>query len=117
MADFVLFTVLIKACMRKLHAAFHSKRFKDGINRGMSSMPFCFLIFCLCVMFPTFSPVPTISWRREDGASFGRKVDVNKASGVLEIPYFQMEDVGVYECVAENSRGRNSVKGKLSFYG
>lgn len=68
-------------------------------------------------MFPTASPVPTISWRREDGASFGRKVDVNKASGVLEIPYFQMEDAGVYECVAENSRGRNLVKGKLSFYG
>lgn len=52
-----------------------------------------------------------------DGASFGRKVDINKASGVLEIPYFQQEDAGVYECVAENSRGRNSVQGKLSFYG
>lgn len=52
-----------------------------------------------------------------DGASFGRKVDINKASGFLEIPYFQQEDAGLYECVAENSRGRNSVKGKLSFYG
>lgn len=52
-----------------------------------------------------------------DGASFGRKVEINKASGVLEIPYFQQEDAGIYECVAENSRGRNSVKGKLSFYG
>lgn len=61
--------------------------------------------------------MPTISWKRADGASFGRKVDINKASGVLEIPYFQQEDAGVYECVAENSRGRNSVKGKLSFYG
>ncbi len=67
--------------------------------------------------FHVFSPVPTISWRRVDGASFGRKVDINKASGVLEIPYFQQEDAGIYECVAENSRGRNSVKGKLSFYG
>lgn len=80
-------------------------------------MLFCLFIFCPCVMFPTVSPVPTISWRRADAASFGRKVDVNKASGVLEIPYFQLEDAGVYECVAENSRGRNSVKGKLSFYG
>lgn len=67
--------------------------------------------------FHAFSPVPTISWRRVDGAAFGRKVDINKASGVLEIPYFQQEDAGIYECVAENSRGRNSVKGKLSFYG
>ncbi|XP_076019518.1 contactin-4 [Genypterus blacodes] len=66
--------------------------------------------------FALGNPVPTISWRRVDGASFGRKVDINKASGVLEIPYFQQEDAGVYECVAENSRGRNSVKGKLSFY-
>lgn len=66
--------------------------------------------------FALGNPVPTISWKRADGASFGRKVDINKASGVLEIPYFQQEDAGVYECVAENSRGRNSVKGKLSFY-
>ncbi|XP_036959899.1 contactin-4 isoform X1 [Acanthopagrus latus] len=66
--------------------------------------------------FALGNPVPTISWRRVDGAAFGRKVDINKASGVLEIPYFQQEDAGIYECVAENSRGRNSVKGKLSFY-
>lgn len=48
---------------------------------------------------------------------FPRKVDMRKASGVLEIPYFQQEDTGTYECVAENSRGMNMVKGKLSFYG
>ncbi|KAM6930118.1 contactin-4 [Lycodopsis pacificus] len=66
--------------------------------------------------FALGNPVPTISWRRVDGASFSRKVDINKASGVLEIPYFQQEDAGIYECVAENSRGRNSAKGKLSFY-
>uniref|UniRef100_A0A8C6UBT6 Contactin 3a, tandem duplicate 1 n=1 Tax=Neogobius melanostomus TaxID=47308 RepID=A0A8C6UBT6_9GOBI len=66
--------------------------------------------------FALGNPVPTISWRRVDGETFGRKVDVNKASGVLEIPYFQQEDAGVYECTAENSRGRNSVQGKLSFY-
>ncbi|XP_027872794.1 contactin-4 isoform X2 [Xiphophorus couchianus] len=66
--------------------------------------------------FALGNPVPTISWKRVDGAPFGRKVDLNKASGVLEIPYFQQEDAGMYECMAENSRGRNSVKGKLSFY-
>ncbi|XP_014884117.1 contactin-4 isoform X2 [Poecilia latipinna] len=66
--------------------------------------------------FALGNPVPTISWKRVDGAPFGRKVDLNKASGVLEIPYFQQEDAGMYECIAENSRGRNSVKGKLSFY-
>ncbi|KAM9828389.1 contactin-4 isoform X2 [Syngnathus typhle] len=66
--------------------------------------------------FALGNPVPTISWRRVDGVSSGRKVDINKANGVLEIPYFQQEDAGMYECLAENSRGRNSVKGKLSFY-
>ncbi|XP_061638424.1 contactin-4 isoform X3 [Phyllopteryx taeniolatus] len=66
--------------------------------------------------FSLGNPVPTISWRRVDGGSSGRKVDINKANGVLEIPYFQQEDAGLYECSAENSRGRNSVKGKLSFY-
>lgn len=63
------------------------------------------------------SPVPSINWRRVDGAPFHRKVDMRKASGVLEIPYFQQEDAGTYECVAENSRGMNTVRGKLSFYG
>lgn len=63
------------------------------------------------------SPVPSISWRRVDGSAFPRKVDARKASGVLEIPYFQQEDTGTYECVAENPRGMNTVKGKLSFYG
>lgn len=63
------------------------------------------------------SPVPTISWRRVDDAPFGRKVKVNEAFGVLEIPYFQQENAGIYECLAENSRGRNSVRGKLTFYG
>lgn len=72
---------------------------------------------CCALCFRAFSPVPTISWKKVDGASFTRKVDINKASGVLEIPYFQQEDAGMYECVAENSRGRNSVKGKLSYYG
>lgn len=63
------------------------------------------------------SPAPSISWRRVDNVPFPRKVDMRKASGVLEIPYFQQEDAGTYECVAENSRGMNTVKGKLSFYG
>uniref|UniRef100_A0A8C7YV51 Contactin 4 n=1 Tax=Oryzias sinensis TaxID=183150 RepID=A0A8C7YV51_9TELE len=63
-----------------------------------------------------FTPAPSITWRREDGAPFPRKVDTRKTNGVLEIPYFQQDDVGTYECVAENSRGMNKVKGKLSFY-
>uniref|UniRef100_A0A671LI59 Contactin-4-like n=1 Tax=Sinocyclocheilus anshuiensis TaxID=1608454 RepID=A0A671LI59_9TELE len=67
--------------------------------------------------FALGNPVPAITWRRPDGVPFPRKVDVNKSSGVLEIPYFQQEDAGPFECMAENSRGKNTVKGRLSFYG
>ncbi|XP_026873742.2 LOW QUALITY PROTEIN: contactin-3 [Electrophorus electricus] len=66
--------------------------------------------------FALGNPVPAISWKRVDGAPFPRKVDVSRASSVLEIPYFQQEDAGQYECVTENDRGKNAVKGKLSFY-
>ncbi|GLD62147.1 contactin-4-like isoform X1 [Lates japonicus] len=66
--------------------------------------------------FALGNPVPSINWRRVDSVPFPRKVDMRKATGVLEIPYFQQEDAGTYECVAENSRGMNTVKGKLSFY-
>uniref|UniRef100_A0A672H149 Contactin-4-like n=1 Tax=Salarias fasciatus TaxID=181472 RepID=A0A672H149_SALFA len=66
--------------------------------------------------FALGNPAPSINWRRVDSVPFPRKVDMRKASGVLEIPYFQQEDAGTYECVAENSRGLNTVKGKLSFY-
>lgn len=71
-------------------------------------------LLCLCLHL---SPVPSISWHRVDGVPFTRKVDVRKTSGVMEIPYFQQEDAGTYECMAENSKGRNSVQGKLSFFG
>uniref|UniRef100_A0A673MGJ8 Contactin-4-like n=1 Tax=Sinocyclocheilus rhinocerous TaxID=307959 RepID=A0A673MGJ8_9TELE len=66
--------------------------------------------------FALGNPVPSMSWHRVDGVPFTRKVDVRKTSGVMEIPYFQQEDAGTYECVAENSKGRNSVQGKLSFF-
>ncbi|XP_026068967.1 contactin-4 isoform X2 [Carassius auratus] len=66
--------------------------------------------------FALGNPVPSISWHRVDGVPFARKVDVRKTSGVMEIPYFQQEDAGTYECMAENSKGRNSVQGKLSFF-
>ncbi|XP_076869805.1 contactin-3-like [Brachyhypopomus gauderio] len=66
--------------------------------------------------FALGNPAPSITWRRVDGVPFSRKVDMRKVSGVLEIPYFQPEDAGVYECVTENPKGRNSVQGKLSFY-
>ncbi|MBN3311092.1 CNTN4 protein, partial [Amia calva] len=66
--------------------------------------------------FALGNPVPAISWRRADGLPFSRTVELNKSSGLLEIPYFQQEDAGLYECVAENTRGKNVAKGRLTFY-
>ena len=65
----------------------------------------------------SYSPVPEISWRRTSGVPFPSKVKMKNSNAVLEIPNFQQEDAGTYECVAENSRGMNTVKGTLSFYG
>ncbi|KAL4655900.1 contactin-3-like [Arapaima gigas] len=66
--------------------------------------------------FALGNPVPVITWRRADGNPFPGKIKINSSNGVLEIPYFRPEDAGVYECVAENSRGRNVAKGQLLFY-
>ncbi|XP_029457354.1 contactin-4 isoform X2 [Rhinatrema bivittatum] len=66
--------------------------------------------------FALGNPVPTISWRRADGKQISRKIRRHRSSGVLEIPNFQQDDAGLYECVAENSRGKNVVRGQLTFY-
>ncbi|XP_069045465.1 contactin-4 [Lepisosteus oculatus] len=66
--------------------------------------------------FALGNPVPVITWRRADGNPFPGKVKINSSNGVLEIPYFRPEDAGIYECIAENSRGRNVAKGRLIFY-
>uniref|UniRef100_A0A671Z1R6 Contactin-4-like n=1 Tax=Sparus aurata TaxID=8175 RepID=A0A671Z1R6_SPAAU len=51
-----------------------------------------------------------------DGNPLPGKIKINHSSGVLEIPYFRPEDAGMYECVAENSRGRNVARGQLLFH-
>ncbi|KAM6176593.1 contactin-4 isoform 4-T4 [Erethizon dorsatum] len=66
--------------------------------------------------FALGNPVPTIAWRRADGKPIARKARRHKSNGILEIPNFQQEDAGLYECVAENSRGKNVARGQLTFY-
>uniref|UniRef100_A0A8C1ZDN7 Contactin 4 n=1 Tax=Cyprinus carpio TaxID=7962 RepID=A0A8C1ZDN7_CYPCA len=65
--------------------------------------------------FALGNPVPSISWKRADGSPFPGKMKINHSNGVLEIPYFRPEDSGLYECVAENSKGRSIAKGRLVF--
>ncbi|XP_078241343.1 contactin-4 isoform X2 [Pogona vitticeps] len=66
--------------------------------------------------FALGNPVPTISWRRTDGKQIPKKARRHKSSSILEIPNFQQEDAGLYECVAENVRGKNVARGQLTFY-
>ncbi|XP_060095553.1 contactin-4 isoform X1 [Heteronotia binoei] len=66
--------------------------------------------------FALGNPVPTISWKRADGKQIPRKARRHKSSSILEIPNFQQEDSGLYECLAENVRGRNVARGQLTFY-
>lgn len=71
---------------------------------------------CFCVL-NCFSPVPEITWRRANGVPFPGKVKRKNSNVVLEIPSFQQEDAGGYECEAKNKMGRNTVSGRLSFHG
>ncbi|XP_012865865.1 PREDICTED: contactin-3 [Dipodomys ordii] len=66
--------------------------------------------------FALGNPVPKINWRRSDGMPFPNKIKLRKFNGVLEIPNFQQEDAGSYECIAENSRGKNVARGRLTYY-
>ncbi|XP_063071350.1 contactin-3 [Engraulis encrasicolus] len=66
--------------------------------------------------FALGNPVPEISWRKTTGDPFPSKVKLRNSNAILEIPRFQQEDAGMYECVAENSRGKNAVRGRLSFH-
>lgn len=63
------------------------------------------------------SPVPEITWKRANGVPFPSKVKMKYSNAVLEIPSFQQDDTGGYECVAENRMGKNTATGRLVFFG
>ncbi|XP_039241314.1 contactin-5 isoform X3 [Pipra filicauda] len=65
--------------------------------------------------FALGNPVPIISWRKVNGHN-PSKARLRKSQAVLEIPNVQLEDAGMYECKAENSRGRNVFRGQLQVY-
>ncbi|XP_012682835.2 contactin-3 [Clupea harengus] len=66
--------------------------------------------------FALGNPVPEITWRRANGVPFPSKVKMKNSNVVLEIPSFQQEDAGGYECLAENKMGKNVAKGRLLFH-
>uniref|UniRef100_A0A3Q3KPJ8 Contactin 3a, tandem duplicate 2 n=1 Tax=Monopterus albus TaxID=43700 RepID=A0A3Q3KPJ8_MONAL len=66
--------------------------------------------------FALGNPVPEITWKRANGIPFPSKVKMKYSNAVLEIPSFQQDDTGGYECVAENKMGKNTATGRLAFY-
>uniref|UniRef100_A0A8C6Q6V0 Contactin 3 n=1 Tax=Nothobranchius furzeri TaxID=105023 RepID=A0A8C6Q6V0_NOTFU len=66
--------------------------------------------------FALGNPVPEITWRRANGVPFPSKVKMKYSNAVLEIPSFQQDDTGGYECVAENKMGKNTAAGRIAFY-
>uniref|UniRef100_A0A8C5HVP9 Contactin-3-like n=1 Tax=Gouania willdenowi TaxID=441366 RepID=A0A8C5HVP9_GOUWI len=66
--------------------------------------------------FALGNPVPEISWRRTSGVPFPSKVKMKNSNAILEIPNFHQEDAGTYECMAENRRGKNAARGRISFH-
>ncbi|XP_049608919.1 contactin-3 isoform X1 [Syngnathus scovelli] len=66
--------------------------------------------------FALGNPVPEITWKRANGVPFPSKVKMKYANAVLEIPSFQQEDTGGYECVVENKMGKNTATGLLTFF-
>ncbi|KAE8293320.1 Contactin-3 Brain-derived immunoglobulin superfamily protein 1 [Larimichthys crocea] len=66
--------------------------------------------------FALGNPVPEITWKRANGVPFPSKVKMKYSNAVLEIPSFQQDDTGGYECVAENKMGKNMATGRLAFY-
>lgn len=67
------------------------------------------------IFAPYRSPVPTITWMKVNGY-IPSKARLRKSQAVLEIPNVQLDDAGIYECRAENSRGKNSFRGQLQVY-
>ncbi|XP_055970756.1 contactin-5 isoform X3 [Sorex fumeus] len=65
--------------------------------------------------FALGNPVPTITWLKVSGY-IPSKARLRKSQAVLEIPNIQLEDAGIYECRAENARGKNSFRGQLQVY-
>ena len=67
------------------------------------------------IFTPYYSPVPTITWMKVN-SYIPSKSRLRKSQAVLEIPNVQLDDAGIYECRAENSRGKNSFRGQLQVY-
>ncbi|XP_006834152.1 PREDICTED: contactin-2 [Chrysochloris asiatica] len=56
------------------------------------------------------NPVPRIKWRKVDGSL---SPQLATAEPTLQIPSVSFEDEGTYECEAENSKGRDTVQGRI----
>lgn len=57
--------------------------------------------------FALGNPIPQIHWKKVDGDLPPRRHDVSMAGSLLHLYDLQYEDEGLYECEAENSKGKD----------
>ncbi|XP_067293393.1 contactin-1a [Pseudorasbora parva] len=67
--------------------------------------------------FALGNPIPQIRWRKLDGELPARRHDVSMAGSLLHLYDVQYEDEGVYECEADNSKGKDRHRAHLHVEG
>uniref|UniRef100_A0A9J8AYM1 Contactin 1 n=1 Tax=Cyprinus carpio carpio TaxID=630221 RepID=A0A9J8AYM1_CYPCA len=65
---------------------------------------------CVCVRVCVFSPIPQIRWRKLDGDLPVHRHNISMAGSLLHLYDIQYEDEGLYECEADNSKGKDRHK-------
>lgn len=63
--------------------------------------------------FALGNPIPQIRWKKVDGDLPPHRHDISMAGGLLHLYNLQYEDEGLYECEAENSKGKDKHKTRL----
>ncbi|KAK7117971.1 hypothetical protein R3I94_023250 [Phoxinus phoxinus] len=67
--------------------------------------------------FALGNPIPQIRWRKVDGELPARRHDISMAGTLLHLYDVQYEDEGLYECEANNSKGKDWHKTHLHVEG
>ncbi|KAI2647145.1 Contactin-1a [Labeo rohita] len=60
--------------------------------------------------FALGNPIPQIRWRKVDGDLPVHRYNISMAGSLLHLYDIQYEDEGLYECVADNSKGKDRHK-------
>ncbi len=68
------------------------------------------MLYIVCVCVCVFSPIPQIRWRKVDGDLPVHRHNISMSGSLLHLYDIQYEDEGLYECEADNSKGKDRHK-------